>query len=38
VDVLTPATLTPIQAQILQRLQLPPPPVYVQPSITPYPA
>ena len=25
VDVLTPTTLTPIQAQILQRLQLPPP-------------
>ncbi len=37
VDVLTPTTLTPIQAQILQRLQLPPPAVYLQPSITPYP-
>ena len=37
VDVLTPTTLTPIQAQILQRLQLPPPTVYLQPSITPYP-
>jgi hypothetical protein len=37
VDVLTPTTLTPIQAQILRRLQLPPPTVYVQPSITPYP-
>jgi transposase len=38
VVVFTPTTLTPIQAQILQRLQLPPPTVYVQPSITPYPA
>jgi hypothetical protein len=37
VDVLTPTTLTPIQAQILRRLQLPPPTAYVQPSITPYP-
>lgn len=37
VDVLTPTTLTPIQAQILQRLQLPPPTVYLQPAITPYP-
>jgi len=37
VDVLTPTTLTPIQAQILRRLQLPPTTVYVQPSITPYP-
>ena len=37
VDVLTPTTLTPIQAQILQRLQLPPPTAYVQSSITPYP-
>jgi transposase len=37
VEVLTPTTLTPIQAQILQRLQLPPPTVYLQPSITPYP-
>jgi transposase len=36
VEVRTPTTLTPIQAQILQRLQLPPPSVYVQPSITPY--
>jgi hypothetical protein len=38
VDVRTPATLTPLQAQILQRLQLPSPALYVQPSITPYPA
>jgi transposase len=38
VDLLTPTTLTPIQAQILQRLHLPPPAVYLQPSITPYPA
>lgn len=37
VEVRTPTTLTPIQAQILQRLQLPPPTVYMQPSITPYP-
>jgi hypothetical protein len=37
VDVRTPTTLTPIQAQILRRLQLPPPTAYVQPSITPYP-
>ncbi len=36
-DVLTPTTLTPIQDQILQRLQLPPPIVYLQPSITPHP-
>ena len=37
VDVLTPTTLTPIQAQILQRLHLPPPIHYLQPSITPHP-
>jgi transposase len=37
VEVLTPTTLTPIQAQILRRLRLPPPTVYLQPSITPYP-
>ena len=37
VDLLTPATLTPMQAQILPRLQLPPPTAYVQPSLTPYP-
>jgi len=37
VEVRTPTTLTPIQARILQRLQLPPPAVYLQPSITPYP-
>jgi transposase len=37
VDVLTPTTLTPIQAQILQRLHLPPPTVYLHPSITPHP-
>ena len=37
VDVLTPTTHTPIQAQILQRLQLPPPTAYVQPSSTPCP-
>jgi hypothetical protein len=37
VEVRTPTTLTPIQAQILQRPQLPPPAVYLQPSITPYP-
>jgi hypothetical protein len=37
VEVLTPTTLTPIQAQILQRLQLPLPSAYLQSSITPYP-
>ena len=37
VDVRTPTTLTPIQAQILRRLHLPLPTVYVQPTITPYP-
>jgi Transposase DDE domain len=37
VDILTPTTLTPIQAQILQRLHLPPPTAYLHPSITPYP-
>lgn len=37
VDVLTPTTLTPTQDQILRRLHLPPPSVYLQPSITPHP-
>jgi hypothetical protein len=37
VDLRTPTTLTPIQAQILQRLRLPPPTAYLHPSITPYP-
>lgn len=37
VDILTPTTLTPIQEQILQRLHLPPPILYLPPSITPHP-
>ena len=37
VDVLTPTTLSPIQAQILERLALIKPEVYLQPSITPHP-
>jgi hypothetical protein len=37
VEVLTPTTLSPIQAQILERLGLMPPDVYPHPSITPHP-
>jgi transposase len=37
VETVTPATLTPIQAQILDRLGLTRPDVYLQPSITPTP-
>jgi transposase len=37
VDVLTPTTLSPIQAQILERLALMKPDIYLQPSITPHP-
>jgi transposase len=37
VSLLTPATLSPIQALILDRLQLTKPDVYLQPAITPHP-
>jgi hypothetical protein len=37
VAVLTPTTLSPVQAQILARLGLMPPEVYLHPSITPHP-
>ena len=37
VELVTPATLSPIQAQILDRLQLMTPDAYLQPTITPYP-
>ena len=37
VGLVTPATLTPIQAQILDRLQLLQPDAYLQPTVTPYP-
>ena len=37
VDVLTPTTLTPIQAQILERLHLIPPNLYLRSSITSHP-
>jgi hypothetical protein len=37
VDLLTPTTLTPIQALILERLHLMPPEVYLQSSIIPHP-
>jgi transposase len=37
VETLTPATLSPIQAQILDRLGLTRPNVYLQPTITPHP-
>jgi hypothetical protein len=38
VSLLTPATLSPIQAQILDRLQLTKPDAYLKPTITPHPA
>lgn len=37
VELFTPATLSPIQAQILDRLKLIKPAVYLQPTITPHP-
>jgi transposase len=37
VELVTPATLSPIQAQILDRLKLMKPEVYLQPTVTPYP-
>jgi transposase len=37
IDVLTPATLSPIQAQVLDRLGLMKPVSYLQPTITPHP-
>jgi hypothetical protein len=37
VTILTPTTLTPLQAQILERLHLMPPELYLQSSITPHP-
>jgi hypothetical protein len=37
VQLVTPATLSPIQAQILDRLKLMMPNVYLQPTVTPYP-
>lgn len=37
-EVITPATLTPIQAQILDRLKLMKPELYLQPTVSPYPA
>ena len=37
VETLTPTTLTPIQAQILDRLGLPRPELYLQPTVTPHP-
>ena len=38
VETLTPATLSPIQAQILDRLRLTRPDAYLQPTITPHPS
>jgi hypothetical protein len=37
VEVVTPATLSPIQAQILERLGLMKPETYLQPTVTPHP-
>jgi len=37
VDLVTPATLSPIQAQILDRLRLMKPDAYLHPTITPHP-
>jgi len=37
-DVVTPATLTPVQAQILDRLGLIKPDSYLQPTVTPHPS
>jgi transposase len=37
IETLTPATLSPIQAQLLDRLGLLPPVCYLQPSVTPHP-
>lgn len=37
VDTLTPTTLSPIQAQLLDRLGLPRPTSYLQPAVTPHP-
>ena len=37
VELVTPATLSPIQAQILDRLKVMTPGAYLQPTITPYP-
>jgi transposase len=37
VETLTPATVSPIQAQILDRLGLPRPEMYLQPTVTPHP-
>jgi hypothetical protein len=36
-ELVTPATLSPIQAQVLERLKLMTPATYLQPTITPYP-
>jgi transposase len=38
IELVTPATLSPIQAQILDRLRLITPDVYLQPTIAPYPS
>jgi len=38
IEVRTPTTLTPIQAQILERLRLMKPETYLQPAITPHPS